>query len=151
MGIPYGEFKKSETSFVIVEIPRKYFRPRFAIENRKDAVSAERIIHHASSIMRRRLRNSLRTVFQMWCVIMYIATGFRSSSMSRTEKTTNFLFMSTFVGRFIKPAHVPFVYLESRATSESLPSIPERTSSKSERSGGSIKAKFASAVMSLSA
>ena len=43
--------------------------------------------------------------------MMYIATGFRSSSMSRTEKTTNFLFMSTLVGRFIKPDHVPLVYL----------------------------------------
>src|SRR3989338_1274261 len=138
MGIPYGEFKKSETSCVIVEIPRKYFLPRFAIEKRKEAVSAERIIHHASSITSKRLRSSLRTVFQMWCVIMYMATGFRSSSMSRTEKTTSFLFMSTFVGRFMKPDHVPLVYLESLCTSESLPSIPESTSSKSERSGGSI-------------
>src|SRR3989338_2860849 len=125
MGIPYGEFKKSETSCVIVEIPRKYFLPRFAIEKRKDAVSAERIIHHASSIIRRRFRNSFRTVFQMWCVIMYIATGFKSSSMSRTEKTTSFLFISTFVGRFMNPAHVPLVYFERRATRESDPSIPE--------------------------
>src|SRR3989338_8838503 len=117
MGIPYGEFKKSETSCVIVEIPRKYFLPRFAIEKRKEAVSAERIIHHASSITSKRLRSSLRTVFQMWCVIMY---------------------MATFVGRFMKPDHVPLVYLESLCTSESLPSIPESTSSKSERSGGSI-------------
>ena len=118
---------------------------------RNDAVSCDFIIHHASSMTKRRLRSSLRTVFQMWCVMMYIATGLRSSSMSRTENTTSFLFMSTLVGRFINPAHVPLVYFESRATSDSEPSIPERTSSKSERSGGSISAKLASAVMSLSA
>ena len=87
----------------------------------------------------------------MWCVMIYIATGFRSSSMSRTEKTTSFLFISTFVGRFIKPDHVPFVYFESRLTSDSLPSMPESTSSKSDRSGGSIEAKLTSGVMSLSA
>src|ERR1700733_6046333 len=119
--------------------------------NKNDAVSSDRIIHHASSMTSRRLRNSLRTVFQMWCVMMYMATGFRSSSMSRTEKTTSFLFMSTLVGRFIKPDHVPLVYLERRFTSDSEPSMPESTSSKSERSGGSTSAKFASAVMSLSA
>src|ERR1700689_1695121 len=107
---------------------------------RNDAVSSERIIHHASSITSRRLRNSLRTVFQMWCVMMYIATGLRSSSMSRTENTTSFLFMSTFVGRFIKPDHVPFVYFDNRFTSDSEPSMPESTSSKSERSGGSPSA-----------
>src|SRR3990167_1965437 len=151
IGIPYGEFKKSETSCVIVEMPRKYLRPRFAIEKRNDAVSALLIIHHASSITRRRLRSSFLTVFQMWCVMMYMATGFRSSSMSRTEKTTSFLFMSTFVGRFMNPDHVPFVYLESRATSDSEPSMPESTSSKSERSGGSTAAKFASAEMSFRA
>src|SRR3990167_3992997 len=116
IGIPYGEFRKSDTSCVIVEMPRKYLRPRFAIEKRNDAVSSERIIHHASSMTSRRLRSSLRTAFQMWCVMMYIATGFRSSSMSRTEKTMSFLFMSTLVGRFIKPDHVPLVYFESRAT-----------------------------------
>ena len=82
---------------------------------------------------------------------MYMATGFRSSSMSRTEKTTSFLFMSTFVGRFMNPDHVPLVYLERRATRDSEPSIPERTSSKSERSGGSMVAKFASGLMSFSA
>src|SRR3989338_1367980 len=151
IGIPYGEFRKSDTSCVIVEMPRKYLRPRFAIEKRNDAVSSERIIHHASSMTSRRLRSSLRTAFQMWCVMMYIATGFRSSSISRTEKTLSFLFMSMLVGRFINPDHVPFVYFEIRGTSDSLPSIPESTSSKSERSGGSTRAKFASAVMSLSA
>src|SRR5665213_1375892 len=118
---------------------------------RNDAVSSERIIHQASSMTRRRLRSSLRTVFQMWCVMMYIATGFRSSSISRTEKTTSFLFMSTLVGRFIKPDHVPLVYFERRFTSDSEPVMPERTSAKSERRGGSTNAKFASAVMSLSA
>src|SRR3989338_7934567 len=116
IGMPYGEFKKSETSWVIVEIPRKYLRPRFAMEKRNDAVSSERIIHHPSSMTSRRLRSSLRTAFQMWCVMMYIATGFRSSSMSRTEKTMSFLFMSTLVGRFMNPAHVPFVYFDSRNT-----------------------------------
>src|SRR3990167_9125721 len=151
IGIPYGEFKKSETSCVIVEMPRKYLRPRFAIEKRNDAVSALLIIHHASSITRRRLRSSFLTVFQMWCVMMYMATGFRSSSMSRTEKTTSFLFMSTFVGRFIKPDHVPLVYFERRCTSDSDPSMPESTSSKSDKSGGSICAKFESVVMTLSA
>src|SRR3989338_2602634 len=151
IGMPYGEFKKSETSCVIVEMPRKYLRPRFAIEKRNDAVSSERIIHHASSITSRRLRSSLRTTFQMWCVMIYIATGFRSSSISRTENTTSFLFMSAFVGRFIKPEHEHLVYLDSRATRESLPSMPERTSSKSERSGGSTAAKLASAVMSFKA
>src|SRR3989344_303444 len=151
IGIPYGEFRKSDTSCVIVEMPRKYLRPRFAIEKRKDAVSSLRIIHHASSMTRRRLRNYLRTVFQIWCVMMYMATGLRSSSISRTEKTMSFLFMSTLVGRFMNPAHVPFVYFDNRATSDSLPSMPESTSSKSERSGGSTSAKFASAVMSLSA
>src|SRR3989344_906330 len=151
IGIPYGEFRKSDTSCVIVEMPRKYLRPRFAIEKRNDAVSSERIIHHASSITRSRLRSSLRTVFHMWCVIIYIATGFRSSSISRTEKTTSFLFISTLVGRFIKPDHVPLVYFERRCTSDSDPSIPESTSSKSERRGGSTATKFASGVMSLSA
>src|SRR3989339_2224665 len=119
IGIPYGEFRKSDTSCVIVEMPRKYLRPRFAIEKRNDAVSSERIIHHASSMTRRRLRSSLRTTFQMWCVMMYIAIGFRSSSMSRTEKTTSFLFMSTFGGRFINPDHVPLVDFERSATRES--------------------------------
>src|SRR3989338_6643341 len=151
IGIPYGEFRKSDTSCVIVEMPRKYLRPRFAIEKRNDAVSSERIIHHASSITSRRLRNSLRTVFQIWCVMIYIATGFRSSSISRTENTTSFLFMSTFVGLFIKPDHVPLVYLLSLCTRDSEPSIPESTSSKSERSGGSISAKLASGVMSFNA
>src|SRR3989344_592612 len=151
IGMPYGEFKKSETSWVIVDMPRKYLRPRFAIEKRKEAVSSERIIHHASSMMSKRLRSSLRTAFQMWCVMMYMATGFKSSSMSRTENTMSFLFMSTFVGRFMNPAHVPFVYFDKRATKDSLPSMPESTSSKSERSGGSTSAKFASAVMSFKA
>src|SRR3989338_3118241 len=151
IGMPYGEFKKSETSWVMVEMPRKYLRPRFAMPKRNEAVSSLRIIHHASSMTSRRLRSSFLTVFQMWCVMMYIATGFRSSSMSRTEKTTSFLFMSTLVGRFMNPDHVPFVYLESLATRESEPSMPESTSSKSERSGGSTKAKFASCVMSFKA
>src|SRR3989344_5321687 len=145
IGIPYGEFKKSETSWVIVEMPRKYLRPRFAMPKRNEAVSSLRIIHHASSMTSRRLRSSFLTVFQIWCVMMYIATGFRSSSISRTEKTTSFLFISTFVGRFMNPAHVPFVYFESRATKDSEPSMPESTSSKSERSGGSTAAKFGSA------
>src|SRR3990170_7985750 len=116
------------------------------MEKRNEAVSSLRIIHHASSMTSRRFRSSLRTVFQIWCVIMYIATGFKSSSMSRTEKTTSFLFMSTFVGRFMNPDHVPFVYLERRDTKDSEPSMPERTSSKSERSGGSTAAKLASPV-----
>src|SRR3989344_9622030 len=144
IGMPYGEFKKSETSWVMVDMPRKYLRPRFAMEKRNDAVSSERITHHASSMTSRRLRNSLRTAFQMWCVMMYMATGLRSSSISRTEKTMSFLFISTLVGRFMNPAHVPFVYFDNRATKDSLPSMPERTSSKSERRGGSTSAKFAS-------
>src|SRR3989344_3895193 len=74
-----------------------------------------------------------------------------SSTMLRTEKTTSFLFMSTFVGRFMNPDHVPFVYLERRDTKDSEPSMPERTSSKSERSGGSTAAKFASGLISFSA
>ena len=56
------------------------------MENKNDAVSCERIIHHASSMTRSRLRNSFLTVVQIWCVIMYIATGFRSSSMSLTSQ-----------------------------------------------------------------
>ena len=51
----------------------------------------------------------------------------------------------------MNPDQVPFVYLERRATSESDPSMPLKTSSKSERSGGSMEAKFASAVMSFNA
>src|SRR3989344_3307002 len=106
-------------------MPRKYLRPRFAIEKRNDAVSSERIIHHASSMTKRRFRSSFLTAFQMWWVIMYIATGFRSSSISRTENTISFLFMSTFVGRFMNPDHVPLVYFERRWTRDSEPSIPE--------------------------
>src|SRR3989344_1841727 len=130
IGIPYGEVKKSGTSWGVVEMPRKYLRPRFAMPKRNEAVSSLRIIHHASSMTSRRLRSSFLPVFQMWCVMMYIATGFLSSSLSRTEKTTSFLFMSTFVGRFMNPDHVPLVYFERRATRESEPSILERTSSK---------------------
>ena len=44
--------------------------------------------------------------------------------MSRTEKTINFLFISTFVGWFIKFFHVPFVYFVRRVIIESDPSIP---------------------------
>ena len=36
--------------------------------------------------------------------------------MSRTEKTTNFLLMSTFVGRLMNPAQVPLVYFVRRWT-----------------------------------
>ena len=82
---------------------------------------------------------------------MYIATGLSSSSMSRTEKTTNFLLMSTLVGLFIKPDQVPLVYLERRMIRDSPPSMPASTSSKSDISGGSMAVKSESAVMSLRA
>ena len=42
------------------------------------------------------------------------------------------------VGWLMNPAHVPLVYLESRCASESPPSMPASTSSKSDRSGGSM-------------
>ena len=58
--------------------------------------------------------------------------------MSLTEKTTNFLFISTFVGRLINPDQVPFVYLDNLFTKDSVPSIPASTNSKSDISGGSI-------------
>ena len=82
---------------------------------------------------------------------MYIAIGFSSSSMSRSEKTMNFLLMSIFVGLLIKPAHVPVVYFVSFCASDSPPSRPDRTISKSDSSGGSIFLKSESAVISLSA
>src|SRR3989344_3049090 len=114
IGIPYGEFRKSDTSCVIVEMPRKYLRPRFAMEKRKDAVSCERIIHHASSMTRRRLRNSLRTVVQMWCVMMYIATGLWPPSMSRTERTPSVLFPSTFLARYRQVERIDVVFRRER-------------------------------------
>ena len=114
-------------------------------------MSSDFIIHHASSTTRRRLRSSFRTAVQMWCVMMYTATGFSSSSMLRTEKTLKRLVMSTFVGLLRNPDHVPRVYFSSRWMSDVVPSIPERTSSKSDRSGGSISAKLESGEMSFSA
>src|SRR3990167_9625473 len=89
--------------------------------------------------------------FHMWWVMMYIATGLSSSSMSRTENTMNFLLMSTLVGLLRKPDHVPRVYLLNFWTRDSAPFIPARTISKSERRGGSIEEKSESTVMSLSA
>src|SRR3989338_192585 len=84
-------------------------------------------------------------------MIIYMATGFNSSSMSRTEKTTNFLFISTFDGLFRNVAQEPLVYFAKRTTIESLPSMPESTISKSERSGGSIFEKSDAGVISLMA
>src|SRR3989338_4496291 len=51
----------------------------------------------------------------------------------------------------MNPAHVPRVYFERRCTSESAPSMPASTSSKSERSGGVTFEKSDSGMMSLSA
>ncbi len=76
-------------------------------------------------------------MLQIWFVMMYIAIVFSSSSISRSENTTNFWLMSTFVAWFMNPDHVPEVYFWSRAINDSLPSMPARTISKSERSGGS--------------
>ena len=87
----------------------------------------------------------------MKCITIYIATGLSSSSMSRIENTTNFLLISTFDGRLMNPAQVPFVYFVSLCTSDSPPSIPASTSSKSDIRGGSTAAKFDSGVMSLRA
>src|SRR3989344_7418203 len=82
---------------------------------------------------------------------MYISSGFSSSSMSRREKTINFLFISTFDGLLMKFDQVPFVYFEILWASDSPPSIPPSTSSKSERSGGSTDLKSESGVISFSA
>src|SRR3989338_2885233 len=98
IGSPYGERRKSPTSWVMVARPRKYFLPLLAREKRKEAVSSDFIIHHASSMTNRRFFSFFLIEFQMKLVMMWMATGFSSSSMSRTEKTTNLLFMSTFVG-----------------------------------------------------
>src|ERR1035437_9778666 len=119
------------------------------MEYKNDAVSSDFIIHQASSTTSRRFFRFLRTAVQIKCIIIYIATGFNSSSMSRTENTTNFLLMSTLDGLFKNVAQEPLVYFTNLCTTESLPSIPESTISKSERSGGSIFEKSDSGVMSL--
>ena len=81
-----------------------------------------------------------------------MATGFSSSSHIVDGKTTNFLLISTDVGRLMKPDHVPFVAIWAmRETSESLPSIPASTSPKWDRSGGGACEKSESDVMSFSA
>src|SRR3989338_7265394 len=83
--------------------------------------------------------------------MIYIATGFSSSSISRTENTMNFLLISTLDGRFKNVAQEPLVYFANLCTTESLPSIPESTISKSEMSGGSIFEKSDSGVISFMA
>src|SRR3989344_3592603 len=151
IGRPYCDLRKSSTSCVMVASPKKYLRPRLASERRNDAVSSDFIIHHASSITKRRLRRFWRMAFQMKCMTIYIATGLSSSSISRIEKTINLLFMFTFEGWLMKPDHVPLVNLVSFSTSDSLPAIPESTSSKSDIRGASAFLKSESGVMSLRA
>src|SRR6266403_2637314 len=118
------------------------------MEYKKEAVSSDFIIHHASSTTSKRFFSSLRTAFQMKCVTMYMAAGFKSSSMSRTENTTNFLLMSTLVGWLMKLDHEPCVYFVRRCRMESVPSIPDNTISKSDKSGASMVEKSESAVIS---
>src|SRR3989338_981879 len=98
IGSPYEDLRKSSTSCVMVTSPKKYFRPRFASPRRKEAVSSDFIIHHASSMSTIRRLSSFLIAFQMKRIIMYIAADLSSSSMSRSEKTIKLELISMFDG-----------------------------------------------------
>src|SRR3989344_2212461 len=115
---------------------------------RNEAPSSFFIIHQASSTTSNLFLIFARMALQIWWIIKYVATGRKSSSISRTEKTTHFWLISTLVGWLINPDQVPLVNFRRRWAKLSPPSILAKTSSKSESIGGVALLKFESGVMS---
>src|SRR5438105_1885515 len=109
MALPYEDFIKSSTSWVMVVTPIQYFRPRFTRPNKKEAPSSDCMSHQASSITKILFFTLVRTVFQMYRMIINKAMGFKDSSISRKPNTTKPLSMEMLDFWLKNPEKVPWV------------------------------------------
>ena len=123
----YWLVTKSSTSWVMVVTQRLYLRARLTSQNTNFALSSYCMMFHASSTTSKRFLFELLTVFQIYLSTIYMATGRRDSSRSRTENTTSHSWRLILVASENIQANIQYTYFSSLSVIHLAQSIVSRT------------------------